>query len=383
MSPKSPSSSPSAYRQAGVDIEAGDAFASSIQSEVARTLPHGIGNRLIGGIGGFAGGFDLATTDIKDPILLAATDGVGTKLEVTRESGRLQDYRHLGIDLVAMSVNDVLVAGGKPLFFLDYIATAAINPKHLKAIVAGVADGCILAGAQLIGGETAEMPDVYGKDKNGDGFDLAGFCVGVAERDTLLSTTKPQAGDIAIALASHGVHANGFSLVRKILADQNLTGDALHAPAPFAKTKTTTLADALLMPTAIYVDAVLPLVRHRLITSAAHITGGGLVTNPPRVFADNLCLRLDMTSWQLPSLFAWMQNVIGLADEELLEVFNCGVGMVVTTPEDKADQVLTSITETSKHKAWVIGRLAKRETKTSPPVTFDNLSDWQRESLGG
>lgn len=367
-------SSLSAYRQAGVDIEAGDAFATSIQSEVARTLPRGTGSKIIGG---FAGGFDLATTGIKDPILLAATDGVGTKLEVTRESGRLQDYRNLGIDLVAMSINDVLVAGGKPLFFLDYIATASIDPRTLKAIVAGVADGCVLAGAQLIGGETAEMPDVYSKG----GFDLAGFCVGVAEREALLSKAKPEAGDVAIALASHGVHANGFSLVRKILRDHKLTGEALHAPAPFAKN--ITLADALLTPTAIYVDAMLPLVENRLITSAAHITGGGLVTNPPRVFADRLCLRLDMTTWQLPTLFAWMQETSDIADAELLEVFNCGVGMVVITRENKADQVLASIAATSKHKAWVIGRLAKRETKTSPSVVFDNLNHWQRESILG
>ena len=271
-----------------------------------------------------------------------------------------------------MSVNDVLAAGGTPLLFLDYIASESIDHDKLKAIVAGVADGCVSAGARLIGGETAEMPDVYRKG----GFDLAGFCTGAAERDALLNRDTPEAGDIAIGIAAHSIHANGFSLVRKIIADHPLT-----APAPFAKTspQKITLGDALLLPTAIYADAMLPLLDNRLITSAAHITGGGLVTNPPRVFTDTLCLRLDMTTWQLPSIFAWLQHTGDLPDATMLEVFNCGVGMVVTARPDHADQVLASIAKTSSHHAWRIGRLAARDSKTAPQVIFDNLAHWSRQ----
>ena len=320
-------------------------------------------------MGGFAGLFDLKQADISDPILVAATDGVGSKLELTRQSGKAAHYRQLGIDLVAMAANDVLAVGATPLFFLDYIATDAIEGDRLYSIVAGVADGCVLAGARLIGGETAEMPGVYPKG----GFDLAGFCVGAVARQQQLTKAMPKAGDVAIAIGSAGVHANGFSLVRKILADQNL---AAHAPAPFASK---TIAEAFLTPTAIYADAILPLVKQGLITSAAHITGGGLVNNPPRVFGDDLALSLDMATWKMPRVFAWLQKVGGLGDMEMLRVFNCGVGMVVTAHPTNAEKVLASIASSSQHRAWRIGQLVKRRGTDAAPVAFQGLADWARE----
>ncbi|MDA0909891.1 MAG: phosphoribosylformylglycinamidine cyclo-ligase, partial [Proteobacteria bacterium] len=290
------------YRDAGVDIDAGDALVGRIAKDAARTRRAGADSSL----GGFGALFDLKAAGFSDPILVAATDGVGTKLELARQAGL---YRSLGIDLVAMCANDILAQGAAPLFFLDYYATSSLDSDIAADIIAGIADGCLETGAALIGGETAEMPGVYPKG----GFDLAGFCVGAAERGKLLHRDMTAEGQVAIAIASTGVHSNGYSLVRRVLEHGGFTPDD---PAPFQPNQT--LGQALLAPTALYAKAVMPLIADGKVTSIAHITGGGLVDNPPRVFAKDLSLALDMTSWSLPRLFAWLQQVGQIAPMEML-----------------------------------------------------------------
>ncbi len=304
------------YRDAGVDIDAGEAFVEAIKPLARATDRPGV----MGGLGGFGALFDLRAAGFKDPVLVATTDGVGTKLKLAIAAGA---HRAVGVDLVAMCVNDLVVQGAEPLFFLDYYATGRLRAEEAREVLAGIAEACRLAGAALIGGETAEMPGLYGAED----YDLAGFAVGAAERGTLLP--KPlTGGEAVIGIAADGVHSNGFSLVRRILAE---SGAALDAPAPFAPE--TSLAEALLIPTRLYVKPVLELHRAGLIKAAAHITGGGLPGNLPRVIGTGFRAELDAALWPVPPVFRWLAEEGRVAPEEMLRVFNCGIGMVVLTDD--------------------------------------------------
>ena len=332
------------YRDAGVDIDAGEALVEAIKPEATRTMRKGANPEL----GGFGGLFDLKAAGYKDPILVSGTDGVGTKLEIAKQ---MNYHRSLGIDLVAMCSNDILAQGAMPLFFLDYFSTGTLDVETGRDVVAGIADGCIEAGCALIGGETAEMPGIYGQ---GD-YDLAGFCVGAVERDQILTKGQVQDGDKIIALPSSGVHANGFSLVRKIIELQN---HSLHDPAPFASHQS--LGMALLAPTRIYTDAVMAAIAAAHVTGVAHITGGGLIENPPRVYDDGLCAKLQMTTRPLSPLFRWLKQEGNLSDYELARTFNCGIGMLVYVSAETADDALKAIQQTGED-AYMIGEMVERE----------------------
>jgi phosphoribosylformylglycinamidine cyclo-ligase len=300
------------YRDAGVDIDAGEALVDAIKPLARATQRAGA----MGGLGGFGALFDPRAAGFTDPVLVATTDGVGTKLKLAIETGQ---HDTVGIDLVAMCVNDLVVQGAEPLFFLDYFATGKLEVEQARAVIAGIAAGCAEAGCALVGGETAEMPGMYAK---GD-YDLAGFAVGAAERGTLLPRADIAPGDAVLGLASAGVHSNGYSLVRKIVAATNLDW---HAPAPFATGKT--LAAVLLAPTRIYVKPVLALHRAGLVKAAAHITGGGLTENLPRVLPDDTVAALD-PRWDAPAEFAWLTRVGNVTADETLRVWNCGIGMAL------------------------------------------------------
>ena len=302
------------YAQAGVDIDAGNAMVEAIKPMVRATRRPGADAE----IGGFGGLFDLKAAGFVDPILVAANDGVGTKVKIAIESGILDT---IGVDLVAMCVNDIIVQGAEPLFFLDYFATGKLDPQAGAAIVKGIAAACLESGCALIGGETAEMPGLYAR---GD-FDLAGFAVGAAERGTLLPRGGLKAGDVAIGLPSSGAHSNGFSLVRRIV---ERTGLAWDAPAPFAPGFT--LAEALLIPTRLYVMPLLAALKKAPgILALAHITGGGYPDNLPRVLPDDLAVDLNLAAFSPPPVFGWLKTEGGVADAEMLRTFNCGFGMVV------------------------------------------------------
>ena len=361
MSDKTPPRNSLSYRDAGVDIDAGDALVRDIGPEAARTRRAGADVAL----GGFGGLFDLKAAGFTDPILVAATDGVGTKLELARAVGR---YRGLGIDLVAMCVNDLIAQGAIPLFFLDYFATGKLERGIASEVVAGIADGCVECEAALIGGETAEMPGVYPDG----GFDLAGFAVGAAERDTLLSREMPQEGDVAIALPSSGVHANGFSLVRKII-DVSGTGldeqiDGIDFP----------LGEALLEPTRIYHHGTRAAHAAAKVTGICHVTGGGLVENPPRVYGEDLSLTIDCASWTLPPIFSWLSHQGGVIPGEMARTFNCGIGMLIFTPEEHAETCLSALREGPEPGAWIAGRLNARGD--GPAVVFTGQESWSTAS---
>ena len=308
------------YRASGVDIEAGEELVRRIAPGARATRRSGV----IGGLGGFGGLFDLRASGYRDPILVAGTDGVGTKLLLAIETGR---HDSIGIDLVAMCVNDVVVQGAEPLLFLDYFATGALSVETGAAVVNGVARACQQAGCALLGGETAEMPGMYAAKH----YDLAGFCVGAVERERLIDGNKVRAGDVLLGLASSGVHSNGYSLVRAILARGSHPLDA-----PFG---TGTLADALLAPTRIYVKPLLQALNTSEVHALAHITGGGLTENIPRVIPTGLSVHIDLTRWQLPALFAWLRDAGQVAPAEMLKTFNCGIGMVVVVPAEHVDVV--------------------------------------------
>ncbi len=330
------------YAQAGVDIDAGAALVERIKPLAKSTRRAGAEASL----GGFGALFDLKAAGYDDPLLVTTTDGVGTKLKVAIETG-IHDT--VGIDLVAMCVNDLLAQGAEPLMFLDYFATGKLDVEAAATVVAGIAEGCRQAGCALVGGETAEMPGMYAE---GD-YDMAGFCVGAVDRDKVLPRMDDQrAGDILIGLGSTGPHSNGYSLVRRIVERSGLAWDA---PAPFAEGKT--LAKALLAPTRIYVKTVLPYLKAGRIKGLAHITGGGLIENPPRAIAEGLVARFDWNAWALPPVFAWMQQVGGVSDHELRRTFNCGVGlMLIVDPQDLSD-VLEGLVRDGED-AFVIGELA-------------------------
>jgi phosphoribosylformylglycinamidine cyclo-ligase len=322
-----------------VDIEAGDALVERIKPLAKSTDRRGT----MGGLGGFGALFDLKAAGFTDPVLVSSTDGVGTKLRLAIEAGH---HAEVGIDLVAMCVNDLVVQGAEPLFFLDYFATGKLEVAQAAEVVAGIAEGCRQAGCALVGGETAEMPGMY---QSGD-YDLAGFSVGAAERGHLLPRAVAP-GDVLIGLASTGVHSNGFSLVRRIV---ETSGVALDAPAPFAPQMP--LGRALLTPTRIYVKSVLALHRSGLLKAAAHITGGGLPGNLPRVLPDGVVAEVEAGSWPVPDVFTWLAKAGNVAEAEMLRVFNCGLGMVVVAAEADAEVALTAL-RAAGEEAHVVGRL--------------------------
>ena len=329
------------YAQAGVDIDAGDALVDAIKPLAKSTARPGADVAL----GGFGGAFDLKAAGFKDPVLVSGTDGVGTKLKLAIAGGKLDT---VGIDLVAMCVNDVLAQGAEPLFFLDYFATGKLDPEKGRAIVSGVADGCRQAGCALIGGETAEMPGMYA----GDDFDLAGFVVGAAERGTLLprhDAMKP--GDALIGLASSGPHSNGYSLIRRIVDHAGL---AFSDDAPFAPGRP--LAEALLEPTRIYVKALLSLIREGSIKGLAHITGGGITENTPRMLPDHLTFEVDYGSFSRPAVFDWLQKAGDVEEAEMRRTFNCGIGMICAVDPSEADAIVQRLTAAGE-QAFIIGEL--------------------------
>lgn len=325
----------SAYKQAGVDIEAGDALVSKIAPLAARTSRPGV----MAGLGGFGALFDLKKEGFTDPVLVSSTDGVGTKLKIAIDAG-LHDT--VGIDLVAMSVNDLIVNGGKPLFFLDYFATGRLDIGVAARVIAGIAEGCAQAQCALVGGETAEMPGMY---QDGD-YDLAGFAVGAVERARMLDGTRVKAGDVVLGVASSGVHSNGYSLVRHVVAKSGL---GYEDEAPFAPGQT--LGEALMIPTKIYVRAVQQAMavsdadNGPAIHAIAHITGSGLPGNAARTIPDTHALEIDGTSWDLPPVFRWLRDTGNLAPSDLAETFNCGVGLVVVTSPEKADAVKKALSD--------------------------------------
>lgn len=329
------------YAQAGVDIDAGAALVEAIKPLAASTRRPGAEASL----GGFGALFDLKAAGYADPLLVTTTDGVGTKLKIAIETGR---HGGIGVDLVAMCVNDLLAQGAEPLLFLDYYATGRLELEAARAVVAGIAEGCRQAGAALVGGETAEMPGLYAA---GD-YDLAGFALGAVERRGVLPRLEAQRpGDLLIGLASSGPHANGYSLIRRVV---ERTGLDWTAPSPFAPGD---LADALLTPTRIYVPAVLPLIKAGRIRGAAHITGGGLIENPPRAIAPGLQPRFDWSAWALPPVFSWLQREGGIADHELRRTFNCGVGFVLIAGPEQAGDVLSALIDAGED-AFICGELA-------------------------
>ena len=340
MTASSPSPSPLTYRDAGVDIDAGDALVERIKPAAKRTMRP----EVLAGIGGFGALFEISRK-YREPVLVSGTDGVGTKLKLAFQWNR---HDTVGQDLVAMSVNDILVQGAEPLFFLDYFACGRLDVDTASSVIQGIAKGCELAGCALIGGETAEMPGMY---PDGE-YDLAGFAVGAVEKSQIIDGRSIEPGDVVIGLASSGAHSNGYSLVRKILErakpDMNADFDGRS------------LAEAVMAPTRIYVKPLLALMEAVPVKGLAHITGGGLLDNVPRILGESLAATLDSSAWTRPKLFDWLQQEGQVADAEMHRVFNCGIGMVIVVPrthEAQALQLLRAAGET----AWRIGRISRRE----------------------
>lgn len=316
----------------------------------------------MGGLGGFGGFFDPRAAGYKDPVLVAATDGVGTKLKIAILSGR---HAGVGVDLVAMCVNDLVVQGAEPLFFLDYFATGHLDVEAAEEIIGGIAEGCRAAGCALIGGETAEMPGMYAA---GD-YDLAGFSVGAVERGQELTGRDVSAGDVVIGMTSSGLHSNGFSLVRKVVETEGLD---YAAPAPFDTDRS--LAAALMVPTEIYVKSCLDLIRGGWVKALAHITGGGLVENIPRVLPKGLAVELDAAAWPLPAVFSWLADAGNIPPEEMARTFNCGIGMAIVTAPENADAVKGRLLELGD-LAFDIGRVVAldEDQRDQSGVFIDNM----------
>lgn len=332
------------YQQAGVDVNAGYELVKKIKADVAATRRPG----MIGNIGSFGGMFDFGQLAYKHPMLVSGTDGVGTKLLVAQ---KMNKHDTVGIDAVAMCVNDLLAQGAEPLYFLDYIATGHNNPDRLASVVHGVSLGCRQAGAALVGGETAEMPDMYGHDE----YDLAGFATGIVDKDELLDASRPQEGDVLLGLASSGIHSNGFSLVRQILfADHNV--DLQEKPALLGGQ---TIGSAILEPTRIYVKAVLPLIRDNLVEGISHITGGGLIENVPRMFADELQAVIQRDTWPVLPIFKYLTQLGRLSEDDLWRTFNMGLGMVLAVKAANVVQVKKALTNAGEH-VYQVGYLKKR-----------------------
>ena len=341
MTTSNPNSKSLSYADAGVDIDAGESLIEKIKPMAKSTKRPGAGADL----GGFGGAFDLKAAGYNDPILISGTDGVGTKLRIAIVSGQLNT---VGIDLVAMCVNDVLAQGAEPLFFLDYYATGKLDTNSAASVISGIAEGCKQSGCALIGGETAEMPGMY----EGSDFDLAGFVVGAAERGTLLPLTEQmRAGDVLIGLTSSGPHSNGYSLIRKVVEISGLEWDA---PCPFDENKT--VAEALLTPTRLYVKSLVPLIKTGKIKGLAHITGGGITDNVPRMLPDRLVPTIDFAAWPRPDVFNWLQTTGNIEEAEMRRAFNCGIGMVLAVSENEVDQLISDL-EAAGETAFVIGSL--------------------------
>jgi phosphoribosylformylglycinamidine cyclo-ligase len=324
------------YKDAGVDIDAGNALVENIKGAVKRTTRP----EVMGGLGGFGSVCQLPT-GYKEPVLVAGTDGVGTKLRLAID---LKKHDTVGIDLVAMCVNDLIVQGAEPLFFLDYYATDKLDVAVASSVVSGIADGCVLSGCALVGGETAEMPGMY---HAGD-YDIAGFCVGVAEKSRLLDGSLVSAGDQLIALASSGPHSNGYSLIRKVLQVNNTDTNEMFQGK--------SIGDHLIEPTKIYVKSVLSLLKEVEVHALSHITGGGFWENIPRVLPNNAQAIIDGNSWQWPDIFNWLQEKGNITEHEMYRTFNCGVGMIIVVPADQVEKSLTLLTEQGE-KAWHIGEI--------------------------
>lgn len=328
------------YKDAGVDIDAGNALVERIKGVAKRTSRPGV----MAGLGGFGALFELPT-GYKEPVLVSGTDGVGTKLRLAMD---LNLHDTIGIDLVAMCVNDLVVAGAEPLFFLDYYATGKLNIDVAADVVSGIGDGCELSGCALVGGETAEMPGMY----EGDDYDLAGFCVGIAEKSELIDGSKVADGDVLIGLASSGPHSNGYSLVRKIIEVSGADLNDTVGDQPLGK--------ALIEPTRIYVKPLLKLIKESQVNAMSHITGGGLQENIPRVLPDDCKAIIDTKAWDFPPVFQWLQEQGNVEAYEMYRTFNCGVGMIVAVPASEKDNAL-NILQQAGENAFVVGSVAKAE----------------------
>lgn len=351
----------SAYKDAGVDIDAGAELVERIKPAVKRTARSG----MMGGLGGFGAMFDPKAAGYKDPILVSSTDGVGTKIKIAIEANR---HETIGIDLVAMCVNDLIVQGAEPLFFLDYFATGKLKVGVAQSVIEGIAKGCEMAGCALIGGETAEMPGMYGE---GD-YDLAGFTVGAVERGQVLTGESVKPGDIVLGLASSGVHSNGYSLVRKLFAASGLTYDS---PAPFAAGMT--MGDALLAPTRIYVKPVMKSLKTARVEytacpdggliGLAHITGGGLSENIPRILPENVAVKLDAAQWTRPGIFGWLAQAGNMDASDMARTFNCGLGMVLIVTAEMADRISALLTAEGE-TVFSIGEVVERQAGAAQVV---------------
>lgn len=336
------------YKDAGVDIDAGDNLVERIKGVAKRTRRP----EVMGGLGGF-GALCKIPAGYSEPVLVSGTDGVGTKLKLAMQLAR---HDHIGIDLVAMCVNDIVVCGAEPLFFLDYYATGHLNVDTAARVITGIGEGCAQAGCALVGGETAEMPGMY----EGDDYDLAGFAVGVVEHSRIIDGSQVRPGDVLIGLASSGPHSNGYSLVRKVIevSGADLAMDVGGRP----------LADAVMTPTRIYVKSVLALIKAVEVHGVAHITGGGLPGNIPRVLAARTKAVVDTDSWTWPAVFQWLQEAGGVATPEMYRTFNCGVGMVIAVPADQADKAIAQLQSTGE-TAWRIGVIAEHN-QDEPVVEY-------------
>ncbi|GAB7082149.1 phosphoribosylformylglycinamidine cyclo-ligase [Megalodesulfovibrio paquesii] len=344
-----------AYKAAGVNLDAADTLVSRLKSLTASTHIKGV----LSDIGGFGGLFKPDLGDLEEPVLVASTDGVGTKLKL---ASAWSAYDTIGIDLVAMSANDILVQGALPLFFLDYYACGVLDVARAQQVVAGVAAGCKEAGCALLGGETAEMPDVY----QGEDFDLAGFCVGLVDNTKIVDGAGISVGDVIIGLGSTGLHSNGYSLVRKLVAEAGL------APEDKFPGSQRSVKEVLLAPTAIYVKTVRNVMRDFTVKGMVHITGGGFYDNIPRILPKVVEARLRFGSWPVPSVFHWLKEQGGLHWGEMLQIFNCGLGYLLVVPQDQEEDVRSRL-DALKQPAWTIGRIERRKDAGGDQVVFEHL----------
>ena len=318
------------YKDSGVDITKGNNLIEKIKPIAKATSRPGV----LEGLGGFGAMFEIPLNKYQNPVLISGTDGVGTKLKVAET---LNQHNTIGIDLVAMCVNDLIVQGAEPLFFLDYYATGSLNPDIATSVISGIGKGCIQSGCALIGGETAEMPGMY----KGEEYDLAGFCVGIVEKDKIINGSKVSLGDHIVALGSSGPHSNGYSLIRKVLERTTASPDQLRA---------------LIEPTKIYVNSILSLINNLPVNAISHITGGGLLENIPRVLPNNLAARLDSSSWIMPDIFKWLQTEGNIDSKEMYRVLNCGIGMVVVTSKNSSQAVIDCLKDSGEN-AWLVGEI--------------------------
>lgn len=340
------------YKDAGVDIDAGNELVELIKPEIKKTSRLGV----MGSIGGFGGLFEIPVNKYKNPVLVSGTDGVGTKLKLAID---LNKHNTIGIDLVAMCANDIIVLGAEPLFFLDYYATGKLELDVAKDVITGIAEGCTQAGAALIGGETAEMPGMYSSED----YDLAGFCVGIIEKEQIIDGSQIAPKDKIIAIASSGPHSNGYSLIRKVI-------EASNADLNEKIDENKNLGELLLAPTKIYAKSILRLIKEVPVKGLAHITGGGLLENIPRVLPENTTAKINLNSWEMPPVFKWLQENGNIEETEMYRTFNCGVGMVVIVPEDQAEFTV-DILNSNNEKAWIIGDICSNKTK-EPNVELVN-----------